>query len=281
LFSQHTNRKIAEGQIAKALGVTGVKYKDILKTVKLIENATKDTEAIDKKTITGATNAYKLQSQSTENIKKEQERIGQLLAESNDHLGKMTGEVQRVNEEFKNSKDIIAEMVGSMDQLLAKTKQVKTELGGTGGGARWMGGPVAGGQTYRVNDAGLGRESFMNKFGDVKLLPAGSNINWTAPSAGTILPAAITKQLTNNSQYNSQIANSRSKLSPMQSSISGNGDTGVSGNLVKQMTAALTGSGGNQRITNNVTIQSQQPVTDASQIMTNVARMRLRSGRRI
>ena len=78
----------------------------------------------------------------------------------------------------------------------------------------------------------------MNKFGDVKLLPAGSNINWTAPSAGTILPAAITKQLTNNSQYNSQIANSRSKLSPMQSSISGNGDTGVSGNLVKQKTAA-------------------------------------------
>jgi hypothetical protein len=172
-------------------------------------------------------------------------------------------------------------MVEFMDELLGKTKLVKAELGGTGGGARWMGGPVAGGQTYRVNDAGLGRESFMNKFGDVKLLPAGSNINWTAPSAGTILPAAITKQLTNNSQYNSQIANSRSKLSPMQSSISGNGDTGVSGNLVKQMTAALTGSGGNQRITNNVTIQSQQPVTDASKIMTNVARMRLRNGRRI
>ena len=281
LFTRHTNRKIAEGEITKALGVTGVKYKDILKTVNLIEEATKETKAIDEKTITGATNAYGLQLQATENIEKEQERISKLLAESNDHLGQMTGEVQRVNQEFTNTKDTIADMVRVMDDLLGKTKLVKAELGGTGGGARWMGGPVAGGQTYRVNDAGLGRESFMNKFGDVKLLPAGSNINWTAPSAGTILPAAITKQLTNNSQYNSQIANSRSKLSPMQSSISGNGDTGVSGNLVKQMTAALTGSGGNQRITNNVTIQSQQPVTDASKIMTNVARMRLRNGRRI
>lgn len=281
LFTRHTNRKIAEGEITKALGVTGVKYKDILKTVNLIEEATKETKAIDEKTIIGATNAYGLQLQATENIEKEQERISTLLAESNDHLGQMTGEVQRVNQEFTSTKDTIADMVKIMDDLLGKVKLVKQQLGGTGGGARWMGGPVAGGQTYRVNDAGLGRESFMNKFGDVKLLPAGSNINWTAPSAGTILPAAITKQLTNNSQYNSQIANSRSKLSPMQSSISGNGDTGVSGNLVKQMTAALTGSGGNQRITNNVTIQSQQPVTDASKIMTNVARMRLRNGRRI
>jgi hypothetical protein len=54
-----------------------------------------------------------------------------------------------------------------------------------------------------------------------------------------------------------------------------------SGNLVKQMTAAIGASGGNQRITNNVTIQSQQPVTDASKIMTNVARMRLRNSGRI
>jgi tape measure domain-containing protein len=281
LFSQISNREIAEKEVKKALGVTGVEYKDILKTVKLIDEATKETKVIDEKTIIGATNSYGLQLQATKNIEKEQERISILLAESNNHLSKMTGEVQRVNEEFKNTENTIANMVKFMDDLLGKTQLVKAELGGTGGGARWMGGPVAGGQTYKVNDAGLGRESFMNKFGDVKLLPAGSNINWTAPSAGTILPAAITKQLTNNSQYNSQIANSRSKLSPMQSSVSGSGDTGVSGNLVKQMTAALTGSGGNQRITNNVTIQSQQPVTDASKIMTNVARMRLRNGRRI
>jgi len=281
LFTQISNREIAEHQIKKALGVTGVKYNDILKTVKLIDEAAKETEAVDEKTVIGATNAYGLQLQATKNIEKEQERISILLSESNNHLSKMTGEVQRVNEEFKDTKNTIAGMVKLMDDLLGKTQLVKAQLGGTSGGARWMGGPVAGGQTYKVNDAGLGRESFMNKFGDVKLLPAGSNINWTAPSAGTILPAAITKQLTNNSQYNSQIANSRSKLSPMQSSVSGSGDTGVSGNLVKQMTAALTGSGGNQRITNNVTIQSQQPVTDASQIMTNVARMRLRNGRRI
>jgi len=144
-----------------------------------------------------------------------------------------------------------------------------------------MGGPVEGGQTYRVNDAGLGREAFMNKFGNISLLPAGSNINWTAPSSGTIIPAAIVKQMQRNADTNQSLNQAKRKQSPSVSINAGNAMGGNSGNLVKQMTAAIGASGGNQRITNNVTIQSQQPVTDASQIMTNVARMRLRNSRRI
>ena len=176
-----------------------------------------------------------------------------------------------------------AQATETLRKNMEAAKKAAEELKGTLGGeqARWMGGPVEGGQTYRVNDAGLGREAFMNKFGDVKMLPAGSNIKWTAPSSGTIIPAAIVKRLQRNADINSSISSTRQSASPVLSGPAASSLSGNSGNLVKQMTAAMSASGGNQRITNNVTIQSQQPVTDASQIMTNVARMRLRNARRI
>ena len=107
------------------------------------------------------------------------------------------------------------------------------------------------------------------------MLPAARNMKGTAPTSGTVIPANMVGDFI--SSINSDRINKASALSSPRSIGSGVD----SGNLVKQMTAAMSASGGNQRITNNVTIQSQQPVTDASQIMTNVARMRLRNARRI
>lgn len=163
--------------------------------------------------------------------------------------------------------------------LVGNLSSARSLLDGTS--ARWMGGPVEAGQTYRVNDAGLGREAFMNKFGDIKMLPAGSNINWTAPSSGQIIPAAIVSQMRKNAELNSSISFSKQQDKPIVSGVANAAQGGSSGNLVKQIQSALSGSNSNQRITNNVTIQSQQPVTDASEIMANVARMRLRGSRRI
>jgi len=147
------------------------------------------------------------------------------------------------------------------------------------GSRRAMGGPVTSGKQYTVNDGG-GREGFLSNSGKFSMLPAARNIKWTAPTSGTVIPANLVNDFISASS-SEKIQSASSGIRPKQNPAANTTSDGVSGNLVKQMTAALTGSGGNQRITNNVTIQSQQPVTDASQIMTNVARMRLRNGRRI
>lgn len=147
-----------------------------------------------------------------------------------------------------------------------------------GGSARAMGGPVTSGKQYTVNDGG-GREGFLSNSGKFSMLPAARNMQWTAPTSGTVIPANLVNDFISASS-SEKIQSASSGIRPKQNPAANTTSDGVSGNLVKQMTAALTGSGGNQRITNNVTIQSQQPVTDASKIMTNVARMRLRSGRR-
>lgn len=149
----------------------------------------------------------------------------------------------------------------------------------SGAPARALGGPVSSGKQYTVNDGG-GREGFLSNSGKFSMLPAARNMKWTAPTSGTVIPASLVNDFISASA-SQKIQSASAGVKPRQNLSANTTSEAVSGNLVKQMTAALTGSGGNQRITNNVTIQSQQPVTDASKIMTNVARMRLRNGRRI
>ena len=285
LFSHSTNRKIAEDDTNRALGLQKLTLGDIYNAINKIQSVNESLKSSDKKAAQASKNSYNTQAGAME-------KVEERLVEMKDLVEKVEEQGGLMNNAFKATDGLINSLVGATrnwTEELDKTKQSALDVlsvltGGTitgSVGARWMGGPVEGGQTYRVNDAGLGREAFMNKFGNISLLPAGSNINWTAPSSGTIIPAAIVKQLSRNTEYNSRIADSNAKTTPMRSAALGRNSGMDSGNLVKQMTAALSGSGGNQRITNNVTIQSQQPVTDASQIMTNVARMRLRNGRRI
>ena len=146
--------------------------------------------------------------------------------------------------------------------------------------ARWMGGAVSAGQTYRVNDGGFGREAFVNQFGRMSLLPASQNINWTAPSSGTIVPAHLVRQMSKNSDINSRINVAAANVSPVVSIAASRATSSDSGNLVKRTDSAMAGSSTNQRITNNITIQSQQPVTDASRLMTEAAMQRLRRSRK-
>jgi TP901 family phage tail tape measure protein len=65
--------------------------------------------------------------------------------------------------------------------------------------ARFTGGPVAAGQTYHVNDGpsgmSLGQEAFLSASGALSLINRPMNSLWTAPSRGTVIPAAITSRL--------------------------------------------------------------------------------------
>jgi ornithine carbamoyltransferase len=96
---------------------------------------------------------------------------------------------------------------------------------------------------------------------------------WTAPSSGSIIPAGLVDDYRRNSDINSSFEGA--SVRPRASISSSMFD---SGNLVKQIGAGMKGSNTTQRITNNITIQSQEPVMDASKLMSNVAKMRARRG---
>jgi tape measure domain-containing protein len=279
LFTQHVNRKLAEEDINKALGLQKTSVGDLYKLVNDLQQFKDGIKPFDEAAMANAKKGLQEQDKAIERITASYEDMKK-INEDNIKNGKL---LEDTTANINLYLDGSAQATETLRKNMEAAKKAAEELKGTLGGeqARWMGGPVEGGQTYRVNDAGLGREAFMNKFGDVKMLPAGSNIKWTAPSSGTIIPAAIVKRLQRNADINSSISSTRQSASPVLSGPAASSLGGNSGNLVKQMTAAMSASGGNQRITNNVTIQSQQPVTDASQIMTNVARMRLRNARRI
>ena len=65
--------------------------------------------------------------------------------------------------------------------------------------ARFTGGPVDAGQTYRINDGpsglSLGQESFLSASGALSLINRPMNSLWTAPSKGTVIPANVTSRL--------------------------------------------------------------------------------------
>ena len=65
--------------------------------------------------------------------------------------------------------------------------------------ARFTGGPVEAGQTYRINDGpsgmSLGQESFLSASGVLSLINRPLNSTWTAPSRGTVIPAGVTSRL--------------------------------------------------------------------------------------
>ena len=205
-------------------------------------------------------------------------------------------ESQKVASALEASKDYVEDLSDNFDTAIKKmataeasSKRMQSYLKNSateanrlaaivtsGTPRRAMGGPVESGQTYRVNDGG-GREGFLSSAGKFSMLPASRNINWTAPKSGTVIPANLVDQY-RNALAGQEVKVSASAINPISTRANNLSASLDSGNLVQRMAAVMSASGGEQRITNHVTIQSQEPVTDASKIMTNVARMKLRRG---
>ena len=280
MFPQYKNREQRERAIRQELGLQKTEVQDLRDIyAEIKEEGATNVARDDKRAIAAQNQGLKVQKTSVDQINeryKELKKTNDKLISSGELLGQAFTNVETAlggaNIEASNFSQ-------SMRDALNYARNLVNILGGQGN-ARFMGGPVEGGQTYRVNDAGLGREAFMNKFGDVKMLPAASNMNWTAPSSGTIIPAKVVKAMQKNADINANISAKQTRQTPNISNIASSAASGVSGSLAKQLGSAVSGSTSN-RITNNVTIQSQSPVNDASDLMTNVARMRLRNSRRI
>jgi hypothetical protein len=201
---------------------------------------------------------------------------------------KLTGEVVKGAGDIQKGFIGVNERVGELNNTLTDTAGKLRTLqglskglpGGSSPGSMAQplatGGPVTAGSRYFVNDGG-GREAFVDMKGRSQLLPAARNIHWRAPRDGYVLPAPVTSELVQNSKINAKIQAATASGKPRLEASGYASGMSSSGNLVKQMGAMMTG-GNTQRITNNVTIQSQNPVMDASKIMANVARMKARRG---
>lgn len=255
LATEYGNAATNAGEIATSMEVEGIKN-----SVKPIEEFTKKLETAKKD-------------------------LGQATADAQKMAG-YTGDASSGARGFADNMNVAATNAGKARQEVEKIANVIKSTGGSagassgrsnfpGGSRRALGGPVAAGGQYFVNDGG-GREGFLSASGKFSMLPAARNINWRAPSSGFVIPAHLVDSYKQNSVVNNEIKNINQR-SVTRQTIDPNLLAGASsGNLSKRNGSAMPGSTSSQRITNNITIQSQQPVMDASKIMANVSRMRAR-----
>ena len=213
-----------------------------------------------------------LQSQMGETAKVAQNTFRQMASASEifkDALGDVGGAFVTMGLKASGSYDAINLTLGLLQQLNGVIQ------GTPDFNRRATGGPVEAGKTYTVNDGG-GRESFLDNSGNLSLLPASRNMKWRAPKSGMVLPSGVTERIIERDRINQTLSKSGTSAKPSVSRVSVDGMASP-GTLIKQMGAMMKG-GDTQRITNNVTIQSQSPVMDASEILVNVSKLRARRG---
>jgi len=144
---------------------------------------------------------------------------------------------------------------GANDPMNVSSTQAR---GGQGGRARWAGGPVLEGLKYAINE--FGKELFVSVDGAISRLEAPAFSTWTAPSAGTIIPAHLASQL---------------NIPAEGLSVSGNAALNASG-----MGASSTALQAGDNINNTVTVQSMNPQQTASHMMVELTKVRRRRMRR-
>lgn len=255
LATEYGNAASNAEDVASSLEIEGIKN-----SVKPIEEFTKKLEAAKKDLGVATAEAQKMAGYTGD--------ASSGARNFADNMGTAATNAQKARGEVEKIANVIKSTGGASGAGGGRTNF-------PGGSRRALGGPVAAGRQYFVNDGG-GREGFLSAAGKFTMLPAARNINWTAPSKGFVIPAHLVDSYKQNSVVNNEIKNINQR-SVTRQSIDPNLLAGASsGNLSKRNGSAMPGSTSSQRITNNITIQSQQPVMDASKIMANVSRMRAR-----
>ena len=128
--------------------------------------------------------------------------IGQVLKGSNVPLAdKIRNYMKNAAEGTGAAKKQAAGLSSNMDRAADAASDFYFSLRAASGlpPARFAGGPVDAGQTYRINDGpsgmSLGQESFLSASGVLSLINRPLNSTWTAPSRGTVIPAGVTSRL--------------------------------------------------------------------------------------
>ena len=230
----------------------------------------------------------------TEKIKKQEEEISSLKSKRDEEIKsidqaiksseKMTASVKDTNSSVGEQINLVNSLAGKYAAASSRADDLAVSLRNAAeaqralntanssyqapagsrsnlSGARFSGGPVSGGSSYRVNE--LGKEAFLSASGALSMIKAPAFGTWTAPGSGTVIPAHLTKQLnvpTGGVQVNRGAA----------SKAAGAGGSGG----MARMISALAGSMGGDTVSNNVTIQTQNPRQTASDVMVQLAKLK-------
>lgn len=166
------------------------------------------------------------------------------------------GVVKDLGDKYKETADKAAGIEDKLKRAYDEAKKLKGISSG-----KFTGGPVSGGQSYTVNE--FGKEAFLSASGRLSMINTPAWGKWTAPSSGTIIPAHLTKMLdipSGGINLNTATSDARLRRNSMGASAGSRSYGGYSAD----------------RITNHITIQSQNPVTDASRLMINVLKNRVK-----
>ena len=254
---------------------------------KAVENAKKVEKAYERTSIS-ATEAGNKAEEATEQLispkaRRDVKNLGDYFLALGDDIAivadkqfpKVDAGLKSIARSVKSAfSDVPATIKKAFDPILDLSSDLSSIFGFGGVPARWMGGPVSSGQTYRINDGG-GREGFLSSSGRFSMLPAMRNINWTAPSSGVIIPAPNVEAYRRGVEIRNQVSLStpNQQVRPSSTAVSA---TLESGNLLRQIKRSSDQGSTTQRITNNVTIQSQNPVMDASRLMIDLTKSRMK-----
>lgn len=162
-------------------------------------------------------------------------------------------------------------MVGSANAY-ARAMERAANAAARAARSRWSGGPVQGGSSYTVNE--LGREMFMSNSGQLSEIKAPAFGTWRAPSSGTVIPAGMSQQIRDSREASSVAeasAASMSFRSGPAGSVAGIEGGGLTGAIAKGFRGVSMGGG---QVVNNVQLTTQSPVSDASKILTDLARIK-------
>ena len=205
-----------------------------------------------------------------EKIEKEEESVRQIEKTIKQLSREVTDAKQLENEWIDTNRQDAEAALHSQINLVndlaaayrrAAAEAAKAANASSSSNGRATGGPVLGGSTYTVNE--LGKEAFLSASGKLSMINAPAFGSWRAPSSGTVIPAHLTKQL--------DIP--RGGVNIGRSTKGADSSAKNSINMGKVI-SAFAGMSGGDSISNNVTIQSSNPVQTANNVMVQLAKLK-------
>lgn len=185
------------------------------------------------------------------------------LAELPGEINKQINAVNEAKLAYDRTKASVDSLASSLRAATSAAQALKNvQASSTTVTGRASGGPVTGGSTYTVNE--LGKEAFLSASGRLSMINAPSWGQWTAPGAGTVIPAHLTKQL--NIPAGGVSLNSGAAMSASR----------ADGGGMRGMMKALMSIGGGDSIQNNVTIQAANTTQAASDMLVSLTKIKRR-----
>ena len=180
----------------------------------------------------------------------------------------MQAALSSLNQQITKAKELERAMVSAYNAAKRANEEAAKSPGGgaasagTGGrngtanpygpDFRASGGPVTGGSAYTVNE--LGKEAFLSASGKLSMINAPAWGKWTAPSSGTVIPAHLTKQ-----------------LDIPAGGVDINKSVGMRGMSASRVASSVKYG---DNVSNNVTIQSNNPTQTANNVMVQLAKLK-------